>query len=276
MQRRFIQLDVFGDGGITGNPLAVVYDAAGLSDSEMQAFAAWTNLAETTFLLPPTEPRADYRLRIFTATQELPFAGHPTLGSAHAWLAGGGRPNNDVIGPVQECGIGLVQLRGLDGRLAFAAPPRRRSEALGKAEVSRIAKAIGIPAKEWIAHAWGDNGAPWMMVQLADDQAVREVAVNRAKLHADDFVGLIGLAGGESPYAYEVRGVFADGEDPVTGSLNAAAAQWLREREAVPADYLVTQGSQVGRKGEIFVHDDGDQLWISGRVRPVITGQVKL
>jgi len=276
MVRRFLQVDVFGDGGNTGNPLAVVYDADGLSDQEMQAFAIWTNLAETTFLLPATEPRADYRVRIFTPSGELPFAGHPTLGSAHAWLAGGGRPNNDAIGPVQECGVGLVQLRGIDGRLAFAAPPRRRSEPLGDAEIDRIATAIGVPATAWVAHAWGDNGAPWMMVQLADAETVRVVNVASAALEEADFVGLIGMESADSPYAYEVRGFSSDGEDPVTGSLNAAAAQWLREREAVPVDYLVCQGSQVGHRGEIFVHDDGQQIWISGRVRPVITGQVRL
>jgi PhzF family phenazine biosynthesis protein len=276
MVRRFIQVDVFGDGGTTGNPLAVVSDAEGLSDTEMQDFAVWTNLSETTFLLPPTQAGADYRVRIFTPSGELPFAGHPTLGSAHAWLAGGGRPQDEAAGPVQECGVGLVQLRGIDGRLAFAAPPRRRSEPLNEAEIARIASAIDIPQTAWVAHAWGDNGAPWMMVQLADAATVRAVAVNRAQLGTDDFVGLIGLEDGSSPYAYEVRGVFTEGEDPVTGSLNAVAAQWLRERGIVPSDYVVCQGSQVRRRGEIFIHDDGQQLWIGGRVRSVITGQVQL
>jgi PhzF family phenazine biosynthesis protein len=273
MTRRFTQVDVFGDGGITGNPLAVVHDADDLSDEEMQAFASWTNLSETTFLLKPTEPRADYRVRIFTPSRELPFAGHPTLGTAHVWLATGGRPNS-LACIVQECGIGLVELRGQDGRLAFAAPPRLRSEKLGRTEVARIARAIGIPAKEWVAHAWGDNGAPWMMVQLADAEAVRNVEVSRAKLAATDFVGLIGLEPAGDKYAYEVRALLAEGEDPVTGSLNASAAQWMRERQLVPPTYLVTQGSAIGRHGEISVYDDTERIWISGKVRKVISGEL--
>ncbi|MBA3022234.1 PhzF family phenazine biosynthesis protein [Propionicimonas sp.] len=273
MARRFTQVDVFGDGGITGNPLAVVHNADDLTDEQMQAFASWTNLSETTFLLRPTEARADYRVRIFTPSGELPFAGHPTLGTAHVWLASGGRPSSTAC-IVQECGIGLVELRGQDGRLAFAAPPRLRSEKLGRTEVARIARAIGIPAKEWVAHAWGDNGAPWMMVQLADAEAVRRVEVNRGKLGASDFVGLIGLEADGGRYAYEVRAVFTEGEDPVTGSLNAAAAQWMRERKLVPASYLVTQGSAIGRHGEISVYDDGERIWISGKVRKVISGEL--
>jgi PhzF family phenazine biosynthesis protein len=271
---RFTQLDVFGDGGLTGNPLAVVHDADSLTAEQMQAFAAWTNLAETTFLVKPTEPRADYGVRIFTPNEELPFAGHPTLGTAHAWLVGGGRPHRERI--VQECGVGLVELRGKDGRIGFVAPPRLRSEPLDKKDVTRIARAIGVPATEWVGHAWGDNGVPWKMVQLADAAAVREAKVNRAKLAADDFIGLIGLESEDSPYAYEVRGIGASFEDPVTGSLNAVASQWLRERDLVAPEYVATQGSQVGRHGEVFVHDEGDQLWISGRVVVVITGQVKL
>lgn len=273
--RRFTQVDVFGDGGITGNPLAVVHDATGLSEDEMQAFASWTNLSETTFLLPPTQPLADYRVRIFTPSGELPFAGHPTLGSAHAWLTAGGRPRSER-GLVQECGVGLVKLRGVEGKMAFAAPPRLRTEPLDEEQVARIAEAIQIPTNEWVAHAWGDNGAPWQLVQLAGAAQVREVRLDRTKLAAEDFVGLIGLEPEGSSYAYEVRGLFTEGEDPVTGSLNSSAAQWLRERELVPAQYVVCQGSQVGRRGEIFVTDDGEQVWIGGRVRPVITGEARI
>jgi PhzF family phenazine biosynthesis protein len=270
---RFTQVDVFGDGGITGNPLAVVHNADELTDEQMQAFASWTNLSETTFLLKPTEPRADYRVRIFTPTGELPFAGHPTLGTAHVWLASGGRPNSTVC-IVQECSIGLVELRGQDGRLAFAAPPRLRSGKLGKAEVTKIAKVIGIPAKDWVAHAWGDNGVPWMMVQLADSQTVRDVEVKRAALGSGQHLGLIGMEPEGSRFAYEVRGIVPEFEDPVTGSLNAAAAQWMRERALVPPSYVVTQGSQVRRHGEISVLDDGERIWISGRVRKVIAGEL--
>lgn len=272
---RFTQLDVFGDGGLTGNPLAVVHNADALDSEQMQAFAAWTNLAETAFLCKPVETRADYRVRIFTPSQELPFAGHPTLGSAHAWLAAGGRPHS-THHIVQECGVGLVELRGIDGRVAFSAPPRLRSEPLSKAEVSAIAKVIGVPATEWTAHAWGDNGAPWQMVQLADAEAVRTVRAKQHLMKPGQFIGLIGLETDASPYAYEVRALTPEGEDPVTGSLNASAAQWLREREVVPSSFVVAQGSQVGRHGEIFVDADATSTWIGGRVRVAITGDLKL
>lgn len=274
MKRRFTQVDVFGSSALGGNPLAVVHDADGLSDDQMQAFARWTNLSETTFLLRPTQPRADYRVRIFTATDELPFAGHPTLGSAHAWLAAGGRPKS-ASGIVQECGVGLVDLRGSDGRLSFAAPPRRRSDPLSVEEIGVIEQAIGVPRDEWVAHAWGDNGPPWMMVQLPDAAAVREVVVKQEVLAPGQHLGLIGLEPEGSPHAYEVRGVLRELEDPVTGSLNAAAAQWLRERDVVPASYLVRQGTVIGRDGEISVLDDGENIWIGGQVSVVISGDVR-
>jgi phenazine biosynthesis protein PhzF family len=274
MQRRFTQVDVFGperDG--FGNPLAVVVDGAGLSDAQMAAFAAWTNLSETVFLLPPTTPEVDYRVRIFTIDNELPFAGHPTLGSAFAWLAAGGvarRPG----GLVQECGVGLVQLRTDGDRVAFAAPPRRRVGPLSEELVARAEAVIGVPRSQWVAHEWGDNGPPWMMIELADASAVREVRFDTSKLGALEHLGLIGRDTGQ--FAYEVRGQVGAWEDPVTGSLNASVAQWLRARGVVPSDYVATQGSQLGRRGEIFVHDDGTDIWIGGRVRPIISGTVEL
>lgn len=273
MQRRFAQVDVFGDGAATGNPLAVVLDSADLDEAAMQAFAAWTNLSETTFLLPAADPAADYRVRIFTTVGELPFAGHPTLGSAHAWLAAGGTPRRPGE-LVQECGSGLVRLR-LDGdRPAFAAPPRRRTGPLDEAHLAIAEAALGMHRTDWVAHEWGDNGPPWMMIELADAESVRRAWVDRTRLGRHDSLGLVGLSSG--PFAYEVRGILADAEDPVTGSLNAAVAQWLRGRGLVPASYLATQGSQVGRHGEIFVTDDGNDIWIGGRVRTVISGQVDL
>lgn len=272
---RFTQLDVFGDGGLTGNPLAVVHNADQLTDEQMQAVASWLNLSETAFLTKPVETRADYRVRIFTPTEELPFAGHPTLGSAHAWLAAGGQPHS-LHHIVQECGVGLVELRGYQGRIAFAAPPLRRSEPLTKPEISAAAKVIGVPATQWVDHAWGDNGAPWQMIQLADAEAVRSVQPKWQHAKAGQYLGLIGLIEGGDPYACEVRALTPDGEDPVTGSLNAAAAQWLRRRQVTPASYLVTQGSALGRQGQIHVDDDGSAVWIGGRVRIVITGDLKL
>ncbi len=273
MRRRFTQVDVFGDGGITGNPLAVVHDATGLGGAAMQEFAAWTNLSETTFLLPPTTPGADYRVRIFTVTEELPFAGHPTLGSASAWLAAGGRPL-DAGTVVQECAAGLVRVRVNADRLAFAAPPRRRSGPLDEAHLAIAEGALGMPRTDWVAHEWGDNGPPWMMVELTDADAVRRAWVDRTWLGPRDYLGLVGL--GPDEYAYEVRGIVGHWEDPVTGSLNAAVAQWLRSRGVVPATYVATQGSEVGRHGEVFVHDDGMEIWIGGRVRTVISGTVDL
>jgi predicted PhzF superfamily epimerase YddE/YHI9 len=274
MRRPFMQVDVFGDGAVTGNPLAVVLDATGLDEAAMRAFAAWTNLSETTFLLPPTDPAADYRVRIFTAVGELPFAGHPTLGSAHAWLAAGGTARRPAE-LVQECGLGLIQLR-LDGdRPAFAAPPRLRTGPLDEAHLAIAEAALGTPRTHWVAHEWGDNGPPWMMIELADAEAVRQAWVDRTQLGAHDHLGLVGRFTGNG-YAYEVRGILAYDEDPVTGSLNAAVAQWLRARGAVPASYVATQGSQVGRHGEVFVNDDGTDIWIGGRVRTVISGEVDL
>ncbi len=273
MIRPFAQVDVFGDGGITGNPLAVVLDGEGLDDTGMQAFASWTNLSETTFLLPPGRPEADYRVRIFTGSTELPFAGHPTLGSAHAWLEAGGVPRTPGE-VVQECGVGLVRLRWDGQRLAFAAPPRQRSGPLDEAHLAIAEAALAMPRTDWVDHEWGDNGPPWMMVELQDADAVRRAWVDRTQLGRHDHLGLVGRS--RDGYAYEVRGVLADMEDPVTGSLNAAVAQWLRARRAVPADYVVTQGSQVGRHGEVFVHDDGKEIWIGGRTLTVISGEVRL
>lgn len=266
-------MDVFGDGGITGNPVAVVLDGSGLSDAQLQAFASWTNLSETTFLFPPTNPDADYRVRIFTASAELPFAGHPTLGSAHAWLEAGGRPQRAGV-VVQECGVGLVEVRLDDDRLAFAAPPRRRSGPLDEASITLAEAVLGIPRAHWLAHEWGDNGAPWLMVQLADADTVRSVRPDHSKLGATQHLGVVGVASGR--YTYEVRGFVGDWEDPVTGSLNAAAAQWLRGRGDVPSEYVAAQGSQLGRRGEVFISDDGSAIWVGGRVRTVIAGSADL
>jgi PhzF family phenazine biosynthesis protein len=270
---RFTQVDVFGDGGITGNPLAVVHDAGGLDDTAMQAFASWTNLSETTFLLPPTDPAADYRVRIFTGSGELPFAGHPTLGSASAWLAAGGRQRTSAE-VIQQCGVGLVRVRTDGDRLAFAAPARQRSGPLDASALAVAEATLGIPREDWVAHEWGDNGPPWMMVELADATAVRALRPDLTELGVHQHLGVVGRGSGQ--YSYEVRGLVGGWEDPVTGSLNAAVAQWLRGRGVVPSDYVATQGSQMGRHGEIFVHDDGSDIWIGGRVRTVISGTVDL
>lgn len=289
--RPFTQVDVFGppDGdGVSGNPLAVVHDADGLSDATLGAFARWTNLSETTFLLPPTTSDADYRVRIFTPGGELPFAGHPTLGSAHAWLEAGGRPRH-VDRVVQECGVGLVPVRR-EPRLAFAAPPLLRSGPVDGEEVSRVLAALGLAADEVVAMEWVDNGPGWIGVLLADAEAV--LAVEPVPQHfgaTSDGEGALGLAVGvvgrwSDPSAVgkdlEVRAFFRDGaqvvEDPVTGSLNASLAQWLIGAGRLGRSYVVGQGSRLRRDGRVLIEQDDDELWVGGQVTTMIRGQVLL
>lgn len=272
-ERRFAQVDVFGTGGLSGNPLAVVVDASGLATEQMAAFARWTNLSETTFLLPPTQTGADYAVRIFTLTGELPFAGHPTLGTAATWLAQGGVPRRPGV-VVQECGAGLVPVRVDGDVLSFAAPARRRTGPLDADTLTAAERCLGVPRSEFVAHEWGDNGPPWAMVQLASGEAVRALRPRLAEL-GRVFLGVVGLYD-RGPFACEVRGLLANFEDPVTGSLNAAVAQWLRGRDLVPSSYRAAQGASVGRAGEVVVTDDGRDIWIGGRVQPVIAGTVVL
>jgi PhzF family phenazine biosynthesis protein len=226
--RRFHQLDVFTAVPLRGNPLAVVHAAEGLDDERLAAFARWTNLSETTFLLPPTDPAADYRVRIFTPGGELPFAGHPTLGSCHAWLAAGGVPKQPGT-VVQECGVGLVRIRRDGTRLAFAAPPLRRTGPLDAALLERIVRALGVPAGDVLHHQWVDNGPGWCAVMLRSGAQVRAVRPDWAAL-GDVKLGLVGAQSAGEPTQFEVR-AFVPGlgvpEDPVTGSLNAGLAQWL-------------------------------------------------
>jgi PhzF family phenazine biosynthesis protein len=275
--RRFAEIDVFTAVPYRGNPLAVVVDGDGLSDAEMQRFANWTNLSETTFLVPPTRPDADYRVRIFTTTTELPFAGHPTIGSCHAWLAHGGVPARaDRV--VQECGVGLVTIRREGtGRLAFAAPPPRRSGPLDAATLDEAVAALRIDPGAVVDAAWIDNGPGWLGVLLAsaDEVLAIEPADTRLK------IGVIGAHPAGSPAAYEVRAFFStDGrtfEDPVTGSLHAAAAQWLIGAGRFTAPYVAWQGAALGRAGEVHVAvDDDGQVWIAGDAVTCITGTVDL
>lgn len=268
---------MFVSGPLTGNPVAVVLDAAGLSDEQMASLARWTNLSETTFVLPPDDPQADYRLRIFTPGGELPFAGHPTLGSAHAWLAAGGRPHARDL--VQECGIGLVTIRRDGDRLAFAAPPLRRSGPVDPDVLRKVGAALGLQPGDVVAASWCDNGPGWMGLMLSSAQRVLEVRPDMAALGHHE-VGLIGAYRGEDrPADYEVR-AFAPGdgvpEDPVTGSLNAGFAVWLRGAGELPASYVVAQGTAIGRAGRVFVDDDGETIWVGGLSRTVIAGTIDL
>jgi PhzF family phenazine biosynthesis protein len=276
---RFTQLDVFTDRALQGNPLAVVHDADGLSGEQMAAFARWTNLSETTFLLAPTDPGADYRVRIFTPTVELPFAGHPTLGSCQAWLAAGGaaRAAEEVV---QQCGVGRVRIRRDGTRLAFAAPPRRRSGPLDEAMVERIARFLQVPRAAIVAHQHCDNGPGWKAVMLASADAVLALRPQLGS-EADLEVGVVGAHDAGAQPAFEVRAFFpAPGgglaEDPVTGSLNAALAQWLIGDRLAPPHYVAAQGAALGRAGRVHVAQQGEDIWIGGDSVAVVQGNVRL
>lgn len=277
--RRFSQLDVFTALPLRGNPLAVVHDAQGLGDAEMQAFARWTNLSETSFLLPPTEPSADYRLRIFTPGGELPFAGHPTLGSCHAWLAAGGRPR-DAQQVVQQCGVGLVTVRRQGTRLAFAAPPLKRAP-VEDALLAQVLDALGLPAADLLGACWLDNGPQWLGLRAASASRVRALRPDHGRLKGLAKVGLVAAqdAEGGEDTDYEVRAFAAPigvEEDPVTGSLNASLAQWLIGEGLAPAAYVTAQGTAMGRAGRVHVAQEDGRLWIGGDVVACVAGTVTL
>lgn len=272
-RRRFAQLDVFADRPQRGNPLAVVLEADGLDDQHMQRIAAWTNLSETTFLLPPTLPGADYRVRIFTASEELPFAGHPTLGTARAWLEAGGQPAGERI--VQECAAGLIQVRRDGDRLAFAAPPLRRSGVLEESEVEAIAAALGIATADVLGHSWADNGPGWQVVELASAEQVLALRPDAAVLGARK-VGVMGRHPSAEGPLYEVRAFAPVGvEDPVTGSLNAGIAQWLVARGEAPERWTASQGTALGREGRIHLEREADgTIWVGGDTVLTVEGTV--
>jgi PhzF family phenazine biosynthesis protein len=279
--RRFDQLDVFTAVPLLGNPLAVVHDALELDETRMAAIARWTNLSETTFLLPPTDPAADYRVRIFTPGGELPFAGHPTLGSCHAWLAAGGQPQQRER-VVQECGVGLVPIRRHGPRLAFAAPPNQRSGPLDDDLLDRIARALSIPPAEIVRHQWVDNGPGWCAVMLASAQQVLALRPDAARMGTLK-LGVFAPQPAGHETQFEVR-AFAPGlgvpEDPVTGSLNAGLARWLIGAGLAPPRYVAAQGTAMGRAGRVFVeHEDGPEggpFWIGGDVATCIQGTITL
>ena len=276
MIRPFCQIDVFGSAPYRGNPLAVVLDGAGLSTGEMQRFAHWMNLSETTFVLPPTSEGADYQVRIFTPVAEMPFAGHPTLGTCHAWLEAGGTPHQPGV-VVQQCGVGLVTLRNTAGGLAFAAPPLLRDGPVAEDLVRQIASALRIGRAEIVDAAWADNGPGWVAVMLASAEAV--LAVRPGVVDLD--LGLVGAYPPGSPEAFEVRAFFPkDGvttEDPVTGSLNASLASWLLERGYAQAPYVASQGTALGRAGRVYVSRDPDgTIWVAGATVTCVSGQVDL
>ncbi|PMV19185.1 MULTISPECIES: PhzF family phenazine biosynthesis protein [unclassified Pseudomonas] len=275
----FKQLDVFSRVALKGNPLAVVFGADSLSDQQMADFANWTNLSETTFLLTPRDPRADYRVRIFTTLTELPFAGHPTLGSCYAWLQAGGIPKGEEI--IQECEIGLVRIRRQGDELAFIAPPLLRAGAVDAPLLERVRLGLGLEPGAIVRSQWVDNGAGWLAVMLADRDQVLALQ--------PDYSQLLGLAVGviapcdggrdDVDTQFEVRAFIAgDGaqEDPATGSLNAGLAQWLLGEGLAPERYVVSQGTAIGRAGRIRVERQGTEIWMGGAVSVCIDGRVQL
>ena len=280
-ERRFSQLDVFTTVPLRGNPLAVVHDAQGLTDAQMAAMARWTNLSETTFLLPPDDPEADYRVRIFTPGGELPFAGHPTLGSCHAWLAAGGVPRDAAV-VVQQCGVGRVRVRRdatPDGqRLAFAAPALRRTGPVEPTLRAQAVAALGLADAQVLRLEWIDNGPGWMGALLADAATVLALQPDFAAMRGLK-LGVVGPHPAGAECQFEVR-AFVPGlgvpEDPVTGSLNAGLAQWLIGAGLAPEAYVAAQGAALGRAGRVHVQREGADVWIGGAVCPVVSGIVRL
>ena len=275
MSCQFRQVDVFTDTPYLGNALAVVLGADRLSDDQMRSFARWTNLSETTFVLAPRASGADYRVRIFTPTSELPFAGHPTLGTCHAWLEAGGRPAGaDAI--VQECDAGLITVRRTEAGLAFAAPPLVRGGPVDEPVAERVARGLGISRSDMVDIQWADNGPGWVAVLLASAEAV--LAIRPGLLEMD--IGVAGPYPAGSPEALEVRAFspqISGGEDPVTGSLNASLAQWLLGTGRLTAPYVASQGTAMGRRGRVHISQDGDgQVWVGGGTVTCIDGTVRL
>lgn len=279
--RAYTVVDVFGAAPYAGNPVAVVLDGEGLSSEQMQRFAAWTNLSETTFVLPATAPAADYRVRIFTPVLELPFAGHPTLGTCHAWLAEQAEQSHEQPRDVvQECGAGLVRLRARDERIAFAAPPLlREGPVRDERLLEHIAEVLRIERAAIVDAEWADNGPGWVAVMLEHAEAVLAMRPGFVDLDLD--LGVVGPYPPGSPQAFEVRAFFPkDGktvEDPVTGSLNAAIAPWLLRSGRAQSPYVVSQGSALGRSGRVHVsREDDGTIWVGGATVTCVTGRVGL
>lgn len=274
---RFSQVDVFADEFMRGNPVAVVHDAGDIPDEHLKAFANWTNLSETTFLMPPTLPGADYRLRILTPTRELPFAGHPTIGSARAWLEAGGEPRSPGE-IVQECGAGLVRLRRDGELISLAAPPLVRGGPVAEDEITEFARALRLPRGEILDAQWCYNGPQWVGVLLRDADAVLAVRPDYAAFGQSVEIGVVGRYPAGSDADIEVRAFVGDEalEDPVTGSLNAGLAQWLIPAGIVPPTYVASQGTVLGRRGRVHVRQDGADIWVGGHTTVGITGTVAL
>lgn len=272
---RLTQVNVFSADPMGGNPLAVVHDSEELTESQMAALARWLNLSETTFLQTSTDPRADYRVRIFTPTRELPFAGHPTLGSCYAWLQAGGKPRNGLV--VQECGAGLIRIRCDGPRLEFAAPPLRRAGNLDAATLAKIARGLSLAPSDILRSQWVDNGPGWCAVLLPSAQQVLSLKPDWAALDPLQ-LGVVGQHEPGNDAAFEVRAFVCDAgyEDPVTGSLNASLGQWLIGAGVAKAAYVAAQGAVLGRRGRVHVREEAEQVWVGGDVVTVVDGTLTL
>ncbi len=273
-------MDVFGDTPGTGNPVAVVLDAEGVSDDELRRFSVWTNLSECTFVLPPTDPAADYRVRIFSLSTELPFAGHPTLGTARAWLDAGGTPSTPGT-VIQQCPGGLIPVRVEDETLAFASPPRTRSGPVDPALVAELVEILGIGREHVVDAEWLDNGPGWVGLLLDSAETVLGIRPDASAHPGRWDIGVIGSHQDGAETAFELRAFFTDGdaplrEDPVTGSLNAAAAEWLLASGRTAAPYLAAQGTAIGRRGRVRISQDADHVWVGGRADVIVSGLVEL
>lgn len=272
----FSQVNVFSTNPLGGNPLAVIHDADDLSEDQMLALARWTNLSETTFLMRPTHPEADYSVRIFTPGGELPFAGHPTLGSCYAWISAGGVPiNPDRF--VQQCGVGLVSIRRDEGRLEFAAPPLIRSGPIDDIALAQIASALGLSVSDIVHHQWVDNGPGWCAVMLDSAEKVLSIKPNWVALSPFN-LGVVGPYHAGCETAVEVRAfVGSEGcEDPVTGSLNASLAQWLIAAGVLRSPYIASQGTAMQRAGRVYMRQSAGDIWVGGDVVDVIKGEISI
>lgn len=274
--RPFAQVDVFAASAYRGNPVAVVLDGADLDDAAMLQLAQWTNLSETTFVLPPSTPEADYRVRIFTPTGELPFAGHPTLGTAHAWLEHGGRPRREES-VVQECAAGLIEVRRGLSALSFAAPPLLREGPVAEEDLERVLDGLGVARESVVGHQWVDNGPGWVAVRLATADEVLALDPDLTRMPGSK-VGVVGHHPDGSDCLYEVRAFGPGfGEDPVTGSLNAGIAQWLIGSGEAPARYRASQGTRLGRQGVVHIETADDvTIWVGGASTTCIRGEITL
>jgi len=280
VQVEFQMVDVFSQDAFCGNPLAVVFSADDLSTEQMQHITRWMNLSETVFLQKPEHPDADYKVRIFTLTHELPFAGHPTLGSCHAWLqAGGQQKNSNYI--IQECGAGLIKIKREHQKLAFAAPPLIRSGEVDTKDLKMICRVLGIAASDIVASQWIDNGPGWVGVLLDSADTVLKL---KPQSNPDDHfdIGIVGPYPESHECDFELRAIFNDHsgslrEDPVTGSLNASVAQWLIEKGHAPVSYIASQGTVLQRKGRIYLdRDNAGQVWVGGCSHSRVTGKLEL